>query len=161
KHVHRGLRRSAPRTYNRAAAEGSSMGARRRAYVTGMGCVSPYGVGGAAFDAGLRAGRTATRTVTSFDADDLPCRVAAEVPDFDPAAWLRPRDRQRVARVVPLAVAAAHEALVAARLGPDDLPERLRRDFHVLVGSGAACIGYAEAQLEAYFARGAQAVSAF
>jgi 3-oxoacyl-[acyl-carrier-protein] synthase II len=123
--------------------------------------MGPHGAGIAAFEAGLRAGRSAVRAVTLFDADALPCRVAAEVPDFDPDAWVERRDRGRVARVVPLAVAAAREALASAGLDPTGLPATLRRSLHVLIGSGGACIEYAERQYAALYANGSHSVSAY
>ena len=43
-----------------------------RAFVSGIGCVGPHGIGVAAFESGLRDGRTATRTITLFDADRSP-----------------------------------------------------------------------------------------
>jgi 3-oxoacyl-[acyl-carrier-protein] synthase II len=132
-----------------------------RAFVTGMGCVGPHGIGVAAYHAGLRAGRTATRTITLFSADELSCRVAAEVPDFDPEAHVARRERGRVARVVPMSVLAAREALTDAGLDPDDLPPELRRALPVLLGSGAGCIEYAERQYASYFAQGARGVSPY
>ncbi len=137
------------------------MHASRRAFVTGMGCVGPHGLGLEAYESGLRMGRTATRPLTLFDADHLACRVAAEVPDFDPDAWVLPRDRGRVARVVPLAVAAAREALTHAGLDPEALPEAWRSSLHVLVGSGAGCVEYAERQYAAFFGGEARPVSPY
>jgi 3-oxoacyl-[acyl-carrier-protein] synthase II len=134
---------------------------RRRAFVTGIGCVGPHGVGLAAYEAGLRDGRSAVRGVTLFDADALSCRVAAEVPDFDADDWVARRDRGRVARVVPLAVAAAREALASAGVDPARLPPAFQRSLHVLVGSGGACVEYAERQYESLFTHGTDAVSAF
>jgi 3-oxoacyl-[acyl-carrier-protein] synthase II len=131
---------------------------RRRAFVTGMGCVGPHGTGLAAYEAGLRAGRSATRTITLFAADALPCRVAGEVPDFDPDLHVARRDRGRVARVVPLALLAAREALTNAGLEPETLAAELRRDLHVVIGSGAACVEYAERQYAAYFETGPRGV---
>jgi 3-oxoacyl-[acyl-carrier-protein] synthase II len=137
------------------------MSGRRRAFVTGIGCVGPHGTGRMAFADGLRAGRSGVRGVTLFDADALACRVAAEVPDFDPATWIARRDRDRVARVVPLALAAAHEALADAGLDPRALPAATRESLHVLIGSGGACVEYAERQYEILFTRGVEAVSPY
>jgi len=137
------------------------MNVRPRAFVTGIGAVGPHGVGVAAFDAGLRSGRSATRTISLFAADALACRVAGEVPDFEPDAVLGPRDRGRVARVVPLALLAAREALASAGFDPATLSEEIRRGLHVLVGSGAACVEYSERQYESYFAAARQGVSPF
>ncbi len=133
----------------------------RRAYITGIGCVGPHGIGTAAFLAGLRAGRSATRALSLFPAEDLPCRVAGEVPDFHPEEHLEPRARGRVARVVPMALVAAREALVSAGLDPDDLPDEIRSRMHVLLGSGAGCIEFAERQYAKFFASGSKSVSAW
>ena len=137
------------------------MSARRRAFVTGIGCVGPHGIGRDAFAAGLRDGRRCVRPVSLFDADALACRVAAEVPDFDPADHVARRDRGRVARVVPLAVAAAREALADAGLDAARLPAGVRNALHVLVGSGGAGVEYAERQYEILFRDGAAAMSPF
>ena len=132
-----------------------------RAFVSGLGCAGPHGIGIAAFESGLRQGRTATRALTLFDATDLPCRVAAQVPDFDPEAHGARRDRGRVARVVPLALLAAEEALRSAGFDPATMPPVLRRDLHVVVGSGAGPVEYAERQYRDFFARGPHAVGPY
>ena len=62
------------------------------AVVTGLGVVSPFGLGVDAYLRGLREGASATRRITLFDPDDLPCQVAAEVPGFDPSAHLDAED---------------------------------------------------------------------
>src|SRR5262245_28228986 len=126
-----------------------------------MGCVGPHGVGLAAFAAGLAAGRSAIRTITVVLADALPVRVAGGGPAFDPRAHVPARDRGRVARVVPMALLAAREALAAAGLDPDDLPDEIRRSLHVLLGSGAGCVEYAERQYAQFFSAGPRAISAY
>jgi 3-oxoacyl-[acyl-carrier-protein] synthase II len=134
----------------------------RRAYITGMGCVGPHGIGIDAFAAGLRSGRSATRTISLFPADDLACRVAAEVPDFDPAAHMsNPRDRGRFARVVPMAIVAAREALAAAGFDAEALPPEVRRSLVVLLGSGAGCVEFSERQYAHFFESGARGVSVY
>ena len=132
-----------------------------RAVISGIGVVSPFGDGAAAFLEGLRAGRSATRAVTLFDPGDLPCRVAAEVPGFDPADHLEPQDRERVGRIVPLAIAAAGEALAAAGLDPARLDGETRRGAAVFVGTGAGAIDFAERQYEAYYREGIRRVNPF
>jgi 3-oxoacyl-[acyl-carrier-protein] synthase II len=127
-----------------------------------MGCVGPHGIGVAAYEAGLRSGRSATRTISLFPADELPCRVAAEVPEFDPEAHLaNPRDRGRVARVVPMAILAAREALNAAGLDVDSMPPEVRRSLGVLIGSGAGCVEFTERQYARFFESGARGVSVY
>ena len=133
---------------------------RMSAVVTGLGVVSPFGCGTEAFLRGLREGRSAARRITLFDPGDLPCRVAAEVPGFDPAAHLDADDLQRVGRIVPLAIAAAREALGDADLG-GDLSFEARREIGVVIGSGAGAIDFAERQYEAYYRQGIRRVNPF
>ena len=130
------------------------------AAITGLGVVSPFGLGVEAFRAGLRDGRSATRRISLFDPGDLPCRVAAEVPGFDPAAHLDPEDLPRVGRIVPMAVAAAREALRDAGL-PDGLTAGEIRRIGVIIGSGAGAIDFAERQYEAYYRDGIRRVNPF
>ncbi len=143
----------------------------RRAVITGIGVVSPFGHGAEAFRSGLREGRSASSRISLFDPDDLPSQVAAEVPGFDPAAHLPPEDLPRVGRIVPLAVAATREALKDAGLGPAGLGDAglgdgalsagERREIGVLIGSGAGAIDFAERQYEAYYRDGIRRVNPF
>ena len=133
----------------------------KRAVITGLGIVSPYGLGTAPFRAGIREGRSATRRVTLFDPGDLPCQVAAEVPEFDPAAHLPRADLPRVGRIVPLALAAAREAFAAAQLEPERLSGQERQHIGVIIGSGAGAIDFAESQYEAYYRDGIHRVNPF
>ncbi len=130
------------------------------AAITGLGVVSPFGLGVEAFRAGLREGRSATRRISLFDPGDLPCQVAAEVPGFDPAAHLDPEDLPRVGRIVPMAIAAAREALGDAGL-PDALTAEEVRRIGVIIGSGAGAIDFAERQYEAYYRDGIRRVNPF
>ncbi|RSN57785.1 MULTISPECIES: beta-ketoacyl-[acyl-carrier-protein] synthase family protein [Actinomadura] len=108
----------------------------RRVVVTGVGVVAPGAVGAKAFWAMLTAGRTATRTISLFDATGYRSRIAAEV-DFDPAAaGLRPREIRRMDRAGQFAVVAAEEALADSGLAAGDLvPERTG----VSIGSAVGC----------------------
>jgi 3-oxoacyl-[acyl-carrier-protein] synthase II len=140
----------------------------KRAVVTGLGVMSPFGAGAGRFERGLRDGRSATRRVTLFDPGDLPCRVVAEVPGFDPEAHLDPADRPRVGRIVPLALAAAREALASAGLAPagagaasDGSAAGVLRRAGVIVGSGAGAVDFAERQYEAYYRQGIHKVNPF
>ncbi|MGH3694687.1 MAG: beta-ketoacyl-[acyl-carrier-protein] synthase family protein [Pseudonocardiaceae bacterium] len=83
----------------------------RRAVITGVGVVAPGGLGRDAFWELLVAGRTATRTITLFDASRFRSRMAAEV-DFDPfAAGLSAREVRRMDRAAQFAVVSAREAV--------------------------------------------------
>jgi len=132
-----------------------------RVVITGIGVVSPFGKGTEAFRRGLADGRSATRRITLFEPGDLPCRVAAEVPDFDPADHIASADLKRVGRIVPMALAAAREALAAAGLEDGALPGEVRRRIGVMIGSGAGAIDFAESQYETYYRQGIHRVNPF
>ncbi len=123
----------------------------RRVAVTGLGAVSPAGVGRAAFEAALVEGRSTTATLAGFELNGLPCRVAAEVRGFDPASVMEPGDLRRVSRATPMGVAAAREALADAGLDqPGEAARRRRLD--VVIGSGAGGIEFGERQYRHYYA---------
>lgn len=122
-----------------------------RVVVTGLGAVSPFGTGVPAFYEGLRQGRSGIRALSLVPSDELECRVAGESPDFRPADHIDAADLKRVPRVVPMAVAAAREALRDAGLEPGTLGLQERRQIGVLVGTGGGGIEFAEKQYEEYF----------
>ena len=137
------------------------MGAEARAVITGLGVVSPFGIGLEAFREGLVAGRSATRPISLFDPGDLPCRVAAEVPGFEPDRHLPREDLQRVGRIIPMSLLAAQEALADARFSPSLLPAHERGGPGVIIGTGAGAIDFAERQYEAYYRQGIRRVNPF
>src|SRR5256885_10866208 len=98
----------------------SSLQRPRRVCITGLGCVTPLGIGRESFWRGLQAGASGVRRIESFDVSAVPVKIAAEVRGFDWEAQLNPKDRRHVARTVPLALAAAREALDDAQLQPTD-----------------------------------------
>ncbi len=97
----------------------------REVVITGVGVVSPIGIGKNAFLESLRAGRSGVGPITLFDASGFPVRIGAEVRDFDPKAYVRPRKSLKVmAREIQFGFAAADLALADAaiessRLEPD------------------------------------------
>src|SRR5437879_2130009 len=106
-----------------------------RIVITGVGAVSPNGIGRENYFGALAGGRSGIRTITQFDASSLPCRVAGEV-DFDPHAWVDQKNIKHVSRVVPMAIAATDEALRDAKLDPMALDLEGRRAIGVMLGSG-------------------------
>src|SRR2546423_9554560 len=101
----------------------------RRVVITGMGCVTPIGIGREAFWSALRRGESGVRRIETFDVTDAPVKIAAEVRGFDWESQLSAKDRRHVPRTVPLALAAAREALDDARLQPSDFSLEERRAF--------------------------------
>ena len=124
---------------------------KRRVVITGMGVVSPNGVGNAAFSAGVLSGRSGVRRISRFDSTEIPVQIAGEVPDFDELAWVEKRDRKHVSRVLPLALAAATEALNDAGLDTACLPLEQARRFGVIIGSGGGSQEFTEEQYRLFF----------
>ena len=89
-----------------------------RVVITGMGVVSPNGIGKEAFCRAILAGKSGVKRISRFDPSDLPVHIAGEIPEFDELAWVDARERKHVSRVVPLAVAASNEAIQDAALDP-------------------------------------------
>ncbi|HKP46789.1 MAG TPA: beta-ketoacyl-[acyl-carrier-protein] synthase family protein [Pyrinomonadaceae bacterium] len=123
----------------------------RRVVITGMGCVTPLGIGRQAYWQGLIKGESGVRRIESFDVTDSPVKIAAQVPDFDWEAQLNPKDRKHVPRTVPLALAAAREALTDSGLQPDDLSLEERRSFGVVLGTGGGGLAFTEKQYSYWF----------
>src|SRR5687768_790426 len=123
----------------------------RRVVITGMGCVTPLGIGREAFWGGLLAGDSGVRRIAAFDASSFPVQIAAEVPSFDWEAQLNPKDRKHVPRTVPLALAAAREALEDAQLFPNDLSLAERRAIGVELGTGGGGLAFTEQQYEYWY----------
>src|SRR5258707_7849258 len=121
-----------------------------RIVITGVGALSPNGLGRENYFAALAAGRSGIRTITQFDASSLPCRVAGEV-DFDPHLWVDPKNIKHVARVVPMAIAATDEALRDARLDPAAMDLEGRRSIGVMLGSGGGAVEFSERMYELWF----------
>ena len=88
----------------------------RRVVITGMGCVTPIGIGRRDFWAALLRGDSGSRRIEAFDVSNSPVKIAAEVRGFDWEAQLNPKDRKHVPRTVPLALAAVLGASGAAGL---------------------------------------------
>ena len=107
---------------------------RVRVVVTGMGAVTPLGTSVNEFWEGLIAGRSGIGPITLCDASAYPCRIAGEVPDFDPGKYINPREARRMARFSQLPVAASYMALEDSGL---DLGKEDMDRMGVLLGNGA------------------------
>ena len=89
----------------------------KRVVITGLGVVAPTGIGKEAFWSACIAGRSGIRTITRFDASQLPTRIAGEVPDFDPELLgLTPDEIRILDRGTQFALAAANLAIMDSEL---------------------------------------------
>lgn len=123
----------------------------RRVVITGFGCVTPIGTGREAFWDSLAAGRSGVRRIESFDPSDFKVQIAAEIPDFDWKAQLDAKDRQHVPRTVPLALAAAREAVADSQIKPEELSPDERGRFGVVLGTGGGGLSFTEKQFGYWF----------
>jgi 3-oxoacyl-[acyl-carrier-protein] synthase II len=109
-----------------------------------MGCVTPIGIGRKAFWRGLQNGESGVRRIESFDVSNSPVKIAAQVRDFDWQAQLGAKDRKHVPRTVPLALAAAREALADAGIATDELSLEARQQIGVEIGTGGGGLPFVE-----------------
>src|SRR5690242_5900428 len=100
---------------------------RPRVVITGLGVVSPVGIGKEAYWRNLLAGRSGIGFLKAFHSEQLPCRLAAEIEDFNPLNFLRQKKLLKVmSRDIQLGVSAAALAMQDASLSPGDFdPDRL------------------------------------
>lgn len=88
----------------------------RRVVVTGLGLVTPLGIGVEKSWQGLCKGNSGVGRITQFDPKDLSSQIAAEVTDFDPSDWIEQKEIKKMDRFIHLAVAASQMAMDDAGL---------------------------------------------
>lgn len=84
---------------------------KRRVVVTGLGAVTPVGIGAEAFWTSLKAGTVGIAPITQFDTAEFKVKLAAEVKDFDPRSFMDAKSARRMERFAQFAVAASQQAL--------------------------------------------------
>src|ERR1043165_7337880 len=97
---------------------------KRRVVVTGIGIVSPIGIGKEAFWQGLMSGKNGMSDIDLFDTSEFPCRRGGQIRDFVPSQFLRAESIGRLSAATQFAVAAAGRAVEVARLNGHMKPER-------------------------------------
>jgi 3-oxoacyl-[acyl-carrier-protein] synthase II len=105
----------------------------RRVVVTGVGMITPLGATVEKSWAGLLAGKSGIGPITRFDASDLETKIAGEVHDFDPLAYMERKEAKRADRFAQFAVATAGQALADAKL---EITKDLAPRVGVTFGSG-------------------------
>jgi 3-oxoacyl-[acyl-carrier-protein] synthase II len=123
----------------------------RRVGITGIGAVSPNGVGRERFWHATRNGISGVKSISRFDASALSARIAGEIRDFDESRYVSVKDRQHVSRVTPLAIAAVEEALEDAHLEPARMTRDELRSIGVVLGSGGGSQEFTENQYRMYY----------
>jgi 3-oxoacyl-[acyl-carrier-protein] synthase II len=131
---------------------------RRRVVVTGMGIVSPVGVGLAPAWDSILAARTGVGPITRFDASAFPSRIAAEVKDFDVGKYLSAKEARRYDTFTHYGLVATMEAVADA--GLTDYPGDKER-VGVCIGSGIGGLPMIEETKEHYLNGGLRKISPF
>ena len=130
----------------------------QRVVVTGMGLVTPFGIGIAPFWQGLTEGRSPVRRITFCDPSDFPCQIAAAVPDFRPQDFLGSKEGRRMSRASQFAVAAAQMALNDAHLRID---QANCYDVGTLIACGGTSMADTEQAVRTMLEKGPTKVSPF
>jgi 3-oxoacyl-[acyl-carrier-protein] synthase II len=134
---------------------------KRRVVITGMGVVSPNGIGSDEFCRSVLAGISGVRRITRFDAADLPVQIAGEVRGFDELAWVDAHERKHLSRAVPLALAASTEALQQSGIESSKLSLSQQREIGVVLGTGGGAQDFSEENYRLYFNGKAKQASVF
>jgi 3-oxoacyl-[acyl-carrier-protein] synthase II len=132
-----------------------------RVVITGMGVVSPNGIGKEAFCQAILAGKSGIKRISRFDPSELPVQIAGEIPEFDELAWVDPRERKHVSRVVPLAIAASAEAIKDSGLDPSAMSMDEKREIGVILGTGGGAQEFSEEQYRLWHSGHVKQVSLF
>lgn len=118
----------------------------RRVVVTGLGMVTPLGCGVEPTWTRLLAGASGAGPITSFDASDLPARIACNIPrgdgsdgTYNPDDWMEPKEQRKVDEFIVFAMAAAKQALKDAGWKPESYEDQIRTG--VAIGSGIGGLG--------------------
>lgn len=129
-----------------------------RVVVTGVGAVSPLGIGADALWNGLTEGRSGIRTIQHFDTSNLDVTIAGEVPDFVPRDFMDFKAARRMDRFAQFAVAATREAMEMAKLDVnDDNHDRIG----IMVNTGGGGFPTIESEVSVLSDQGAKRVSPF
>ena len=130
----------------------------RRVVVTGLGIVSPVGIGVAAAWDSILAGRSGIARITRFDASAFPSQIAGEVKDFDVSNWLSGKEARRYDTFNHFGLVATMEAIVDAGLA-DYRGDKER--VGVCIGSGIGGLPMIEQTQQAYAHGGLRKISPF
>src|SRR5580693_5610574 len=131
----------------------------RRVVVTGLGVISSLGQRMDTFWENLLAGKCGITRITSFDASNFDCQIAAEIKDFVPgAAFPSPKELKRTDRFSQFGVTAGYQALLDSGM---ELDKVNRDEIGVFIGSGIGGLHTTAEQHSILLARGPNRLSPF
>lgn len=132
--------------------------AKRRVVVTGMGTITPLGLNVKDTWSAILAGKSGVRTITHFDATELPVKFCANVQNFDAGLYMNPKDARRLDTFIQYGVAATKEALEDSKL---DLEAEDLNRIGVAIGSGIGGLPIIEKNCNVLAESGPRRISPF
>jgi 3-oxoacyl-[acyl-carrier-protein] synthase II len=126
-----------------------------------MGVISPNGIGVKEFSDAILQGKSGVRRISLFDPTGLPVTIAGEVSGFKELDWIDEHERKHVSRAVPMAIAAASEAIADSGLDPNSMSLEEKRDTAVILGTGGGAQEFSEAQYRLWLTGNVKQVSIF
>lgn len=130
----------------------------RRVVITGLGIISPIGIGIEQFFSALKEGKCGIDNVTRFDTEGYDAKIAGEVKDFDPLEYIDKKEAKRMDRYTQFAVAASKMAVSSSKLNLEEIDNSR---FGVCIGSGIGGMETLEAQHQTLKEKGPGRVSPF
>jgi 3-oxoacyl-[acyl-carrier-protein] synthase II len=127
---------------------------RRRVVVSGIGVRSPNATGAAAFAEACLAGRSGLKRTPVYGDPAIRTAAVGAIDDFDPASVIDPADVKRLPRMVPLAIAAAREAMSMANLAIATDDHDAQRQVACVLGTGGGGLAFVEQQYQSFFRDG-------
>ena len=131
---------------------------KRRVVITGMGAVSSLGIGADKLWESIKSGKCGISKIERIDVSDIPAKVAGEVKDFNPEAFMDKKEAKRTDRFAQFALAAAKMAVENSNL---DLESIDKEKLGVIIGSGTGGIETVENQCNQFIEKGYKRVSPF
>jgi len=131
---------------------------KRRVVITGLGAVTPIGIGVGEFWKSLCTGKSGVNRITKFDTSDFQVKIAAEVKDFDPSKYIEKKDIKKMDVFIQYAIAATDMCLEDSGLKIDSSNcDRIG----VLIGSGIGGLPAIESQHKILLTKGPRRISPF
>jgi|MudIll2142460700_1097286.scaffolds.fasta_scaffold23746_3 3-oxoacyl-[acyl-carrier-protein] synthase II len=131
---------------------------KQRVVVTGLGLITPLGIGVQSSWQGLMEGRSGINTITTFDSSDLPVHIAGEVKGFDPLLYIEPKEVKKMDRFI-------HFAMAASTMAMDDsgltITDRNAARVGVIIGSGMGGLPAIEHYHKVYLEKGYRRITPF
>jgi 3-oxoacyl-[acyl-carrier-protein] synthase II len=132
---------------------------KRRVLITGVGLITPLGNGSSETWQALLEGRSSVGPITRFNASQFPTRIAAEIRNFDPAAFIEKKEVKKMDTFIHYALAASEHAMHDSGLSRWSGAEAERAG--VIIGSGIGGFGSIEAEHAILLSHGPRRVSPF